>query len=277
MNPVHVRAQLARFLEEDLGHVPYASSDPAASAECRIEAQETGIMCGGDLLVPLFALATPDGWTRPERLGGVAEGAQFGTGAIIAHLRLHPEALRHGIRTALNLLQHLCGVATRTRELASRLAGGRCTLLDTRKTTPGLRVFEKYAARVGGARNHRFGRYDGVMLKKEDIALAGGIRQAIDAAASEAAHLTAIEVEVETLDDLTTVLFDGRARHVMLDNMTPHQVNQAVAMTGGKLVLEASGISPDDLEEYAATGVPFISTSAMIATARKIKLHLRVG
>jgi len=277
MNPLLVRKELERFLEEDLGHVSYGSSDPAAQTVGIIEAQESGVMCGGGLLVPLFALASPFGAIVPALEETVEEGRTFDAGQRVATVLVHPEALRHGIRTALNLLQHLCGVATRTRELVRRIDGGRCTLLDTRKTTPGLRVFEKYAAKVGGAKNHRFGRYDGVMLKKEDIALAGGVRKAIDAAVKEAAHLTAIEVEVESFADLEEALFDGRVRHVMLDNMTPHQVNQAVAMTGGKLVLEASGISPDQLEEYAATGVPFISTSAMIATARKTKLHLRIG
>jgi nicotinate-nucleotide pyrophosphorylase (carboxylating) len=277
MNPVFVRKELARFLEEDLGHVSYGSTEPYwKTVDAVIEAQEPGVTCGTDLLLPLFELATPYGCATPSAEFFHREGLPFSDGTALAKLRLHPEALRHGVRTALNLLQHLCGVATRTRELVDRLKGSRCTLLDTRKTTPGLRVFEKYAAKVGGAKNHRFGRYDGVMLKKEDIALAGGIKPAIDAALAEAAHLTAIEVEVESLDDLLAVLFDGRVRHVMLDNMTPHQVNQAVAMTGDKLVLEASGIRESELEEYAATGVPFVSMSAMIATARKSKVHLKL-
>lgn len=273
MNPVFIRQELSRFLAEDLGHVEVVAR-PNDSVRAMITAESAGVLCGGALVAETFHLLNArEGIIEVTPL--VADGALFVPDQELIHLTMSGAILRHGIRTALNFLQHLSGIATHTHDLVSRVPAT-CRLLDTRKTTPGLRVFEKYAVRMGGGYNHRFARYDGVMIKKEDITIDGGITPAITRALAEAAHLTAIEIEVETLDDLETVLQDGRVRHVLLDNMPPDLVSACVARAGEHLVLEASGVRVTDLDAYAATGVPFISTSDLIRGARALPMHLRM-
>jgi nicotinate-nucleotide pyrophosphorylase (carboxylating) len=273
VNLVFIRQELSRFLAEDLGHVEIAVQ-PNTSVCALITAESAGILCGGTLVAETFRLLDAGG-ERVEVASLLADGASFTSGQELVRLTMPGEILRYGIRTALNLLQHLSGIATHTHDLVSRVPST-CRLLDTRKTTPGLRVFEKYAVRTGGGRNHRFGRSDGVMIKKEDIAIDGGITPAITRALKEAAHLTAIEIEVETLDDLETVLQDGRVRHGLLDNMSPDLVRACVVRAGERLILEASGVQIADVERYAETGVPFISTSDLVRGARALPMHLRM-
>ena len=275
MNAVFLRRELERFLLEDLGSVEV---DGSANNYCRgtIVAEAPGIMCGGPFVAELFKLLATNG--LPTDIVDVRreEGNTFPSGADLVRLNLPAEILRHGIRTVLNLLQHLMGIATHTEQLVRRMDVTDCQLLDTRKTTPGLRAFEKYAVRTGGGKNHRFGRYDGVMIKKEDLAFDGGVTRAIDRALASAAHLSCVEIEVESLDVLEDVLKDGRVRHVLLDNMTPELVRQCVERTvGERMVLEASGIKVEDLEVYAETGVPFISTSDLIRGARPLPMRFK--
>jgi nicotinate-nucleotide pyrophosphorylase (carboxylating) len=182
--------------------------------------------------------------------------------------------LRAGIRTQLNLMMHLCGIATKTAELVKELKGTRCKLLDTRKTLPGLRAFEKYAHRIGGGVNHRFGRDCGIIIKKEDVAAAGSVRKAIVHAKGGSPYLLAFEVEVEDPSQLASMAVDSDVTHVLLDNMEPADVRGCVQVYGERFFMEASGIAPERLREYAQTGVPFISTSATIMGAKPTKLHL---
>jgi nicotinate-nucleotide pyrophosphorylase (carboxylating) len=275
MNPIFVRKELERFLLEDLGHVEMGPNHKSR-VEAFIEIEEDCVVCGLGLIKPTFDLLAP-GLPASDVHAYGADGDSTRSGERPVSVCLPPNVLKHGIRTALNLLQHLSGIATNTAKLVERIEGSGCQLLDTRKTTPGLRAFEKYAVRVGGGKNHRFNRMDGVMLKKEDIVIAGGIRQAIDEAVKEAAHLTAIEVEVESMRELLEVIADGRVRHVLLDNMGVDGVSEAVDVAAGRVILEASGVQTSELERYANTGVPFISTSALIREARPIKMHLVMG
>ena len=273
MNGPLLRKKFEEFLTEDLGHVEIVDRFYATS-KAVILAEEPGIMCGGDLLEELFATLCFNS-ARPQVTQQVNEGTPFSPGETLVEMTMHPEILRYGIRTALNLLQHLSGIPTNTRKLVDRVRGTGCQLLDSRKTTPGLRVLEKYAVRMGGGHNHRFGMYDGFLLKKEDIAIDGGIKPAIDRALARAPHLTNIEVEVESIVQMMEVLEDGRVKHVLLDNMMPLIIKQAVAKVGNRLVLEASGIKPEQLEEYAATGVPFISTSALVRGGHALNMKMR--
>lgn len=191
------------------------------------------------------------------------EGSLLVPGDIIAEVRGRTRALLTGERTALNFLQRLSGIATRAHAMCSVIKDYRAVLVDTRKTTPGLRVLEKYAAAVGGARNHRFGLYDGVMIKDNHIAAAGGITPAIEAVRSRIPHTIKIEVEVENLQQLEEALKAG-ADIIMLDNMETAAMSKAVQIVNGRALLEASGgITEANLAEVAATGVDFISVGAL--------------
>lgn len=272
MNRIFVEKKIREFLADDLGDVDVLNVG-RERVLAHISAQQEGVLCGGRFVRDVFeSLATErDDFTLRHHM---AEGTRFVAGDRLVSFTVHPETLRHGIRTALNLVGHLSGIATHTARLQAELEGTGCRLMDTRKLRPGLGAFEKYAVRVGGGRNHRHGRYDGVMLKREDIVIDGGIAQAIDRALRTTAHLTSIEVEVDSIDQLQLVIADGRVRHVLLDNMSTTKVRDCVQLAGDDIVLEASGITPDQFRPYAETGVPYISTSALVLGAPHCKVHL---
>lgn len=276
MNRLFLDNELKRFLLEDLGHAEVAIHQRSALAVADIIAEAPGILCGGDLLLRTLAILAE----RPDDLDpfrpSYPDGAAFEAGATLLRMRVHPELLRHGIRTGLNLLQVLSGIATNTRRLCDTVAGTGCTLLDTRKTTPGFRAFERYAVRCGGGRNHRFNRTDGVIIKKEDIALDGGIADAVARARRQAGHLSGIEVEVEDFRELEAALAIPEVTHLMLDNMSVAQVRRAVRVVAGRKTLEASGVEVADLRAYADTGVPFISTSALVRHAKPLAMKMRI-
>jgi nicotinate-nucleotide pyrophosphorylase (carboxylating) len=179
-------------------------------------------------------------------------------------------------RTALNFLQRLSGIATLTRAFVDKVAGTRARILDTRKTTPGYRFLEKAAVRVGGGYNHRFGLYDGVLIKDNHIAAAGSMRQAVKAAVESGSHTLRVEVEVETLDQLAEAIAAG-ADVVMLDNMDLETMAEAVRRTKGKIPLEASGgITLDNVREVAATGVDLISIGALTHSVRAVDMSMEI-
>lgn len=277
MNEIFVRRKLEEFLAEDLGPVAIEPADPPRYVSVRIVAEEPGVMCGGRLIVPVFALITPDSVRKPRVISLLEEGKVFSSGKVVARVDIEVETLRHGIRTVLNLLQHLSGIATHTRKAVNEIRDLHAKPLDTRKTTPGLRVFEKYAVRVGGAGNHRFGRYDGILIKKEDIRIDGGIKNAIDRAFQTKSHLVSVEIEVETLEELESVVADGRVGHVLLDNMPLADMAGAVRKYGDRIVFEASGVGNEDLRAVAETGVHYISTSSLVRGAHPIKMKMRIG
>jgi nicotinate-nucleotide pyrophosphorylase (carboxylating) len=185
-------------------------------------------------------------------------------------------AILTGERPALNFLQRLCGIATFTRRMVSLIAGSRAALVDTRKTTPGWRALEKYAVRLGGARNHRAGLFDGVLIKNNHIAAAGSITQAVNQARARAHHLLKIEVEVPDLAGVKEALAAG-AEVIMLDNMDEAAMAEAVKITAGRAWLEASGsMRAERLAKVAATGVNFISMGALTHSAPAADIHLRL-
>src|SRR5581483_5418996 len=186
-------------------------------------------------------------------------------------------AILAGERAALNLLGHLSGVATATHEFVRRVGNARTRICCTRKTTPGLRALEKYAIRCGGGFNHRFGLDDAILIKDNHIAVAGGIRAVLERARANAGHLVKIEIEVDGLDQLKEVLDVGLADVVLIDNFDLKSMREAVAMVAGRLVVEASGgITLDNIEDIAATGVDYASSGSLTHSAPALDIGLDI-
>ncbi len=267
-----VRAALA----EDLGRAGDITTQaiiPAtANARAVSAAREAGVVAGLPLARAAFQLMEP-------RIGFEAwleDGARVEPGQIVARI----EGLARGIlsaeRVALNYLGRLSGIASLTAEYAARIAHTRAKVCDTRKTTPLLRAFEKYAVRCGGGANHRFGLDDAVLIKDNHIAVAGGVAPALRAAKAFVGHLTKIEIEVDTLEQLQEALAEG-ADAVLLDNMRPEVLRKAVEMVAGRMICEASGgVTLDTVAAIAATGVDLISIGALTHSAKVLDLGLDI-
>ncbi|QQG45205.1 MAG: nicotinate-nucleotide diphosphorylase [Candidatus Sungiibacteriota bacterium] len=276
MNELWLEPELKRFLLEDIGYLEIDFGVPARYITAEIVAGGEGVFCGGRFIAKLFNLLVPPEIRPLQMIHCEPEGAEFKKGTILASFRVNAEALRHGTRTVLNLLTHLTAIATRTREVVKELQNFSVTLLDTRKTTPGLRIFEKYAVRVGGASNHRMGRFDGILIKKEDIKIDGGIRNAVEKACRKKAYLVAVSVEIETLEELGEALGDKRVTHLLVDNPSIELLQRTVERCASTHIIEASGVGKLDLREVAATGVHYISLSSLILGAKTIKMKMRI-
>src|SRR5665647_874106 len=253
---------IKRSLEEDIGYgdITTLSVVPAEQiSEGLFIAKTAGVIAGLEVARAVFRQLDPEIIFN----GLIKDGDAVQSGETIAKVRGRSRALLTGERTALNFLQRLSGIASQTRQWVEIIKDSQASLLDTRKTTPGLRVLEKYAVAVGGARNHRFGLYDGVMIKDNHIIAAGGIQRAVAMARARVPHTLKIEVEVENLDQLQVAL-TAKADIIMLDNMDPATMKAAVAIVKGRALLEASGgIKAANLLEVAQTGVDFISMGAL--------------
>jgi nicotinate-nucleotide pyrophosphorylase (carboxylating) len=263
-------------LIEDLGRAGDITSDAVVAAETRIEAvvaaRRAGVLAGLDVALMAFELTEPG--LRFERLA--ADGAAIAPGEVVARIAGPARPVLAAERVALNLLCHLSGVASATRLLAEAIAGHKARIVCTRKTTPGLRLLEKYAVRMGGGANHRFGLDDAMLIKDNHIALAGGVRQALLRAKAAAGHLVKIELEVDTLDQLAEALAVG-VDAVLLDNMTPETLRRAVDMVAGRAVTEASGrITVDTAPAIAAAGVDLISSGWITHSAPTLDLGLDI-
>jgi nicotinate-nucleotide pyrophosphorylase (carboxylating) len=261
-------------LLEDLGRAGDITADAIVPAVERsslvLRARQPGVVAGLDIARCAFQLASPDITLRAER----PDGSVIAPGEVIATIEGPARGLLTGERTALNFLCHLSGVATATATLVTAAKGTKAQIVCTRKTTPGLRALEKYAVRAGGGGNHRFGLDDAMLIKDNHIALAGGIRTAIERAKAHAGHLVKIEVEVDTLAQLEQALTFG-VDAVLLDNMTVEELRQAVAMTGGKAVTEASGrITAATAKAIAATGVDLISAGWITHSSAALDIGL---
>ena len=228
------------------------------------------MVAGLDVARCAFQLVAPAIRLNAER----PDGSAVMPGEIIATIEGPARGLLTGERTALNFLCHLSGVATATASLVAAAQGTNAKIVCTRKTTPGLRVLEKYAVRAGGGSNHRFGLDDAVLIKDNHIALAGSIRSAVERAKAHAGHLVKIEVEVDTLAQLEQVLALG-VDAVLLDNMTIEDLKQAVAMIDGRAITEASGrITADTAKAIAATGVDLISAGWITHSSAALDIGL---
>jgi nicotinate-nucleotide pyrophosphorylase (carboxylating) len=246
-------------LLEDLGRAGDLTTDaivPAArEATTLLVARQPGVVAGLDLARLAFQLIDPAIKMRAE----LNDGATLAPGDVIASVSGPARGILTAERVALNFLTRLCGIATATASLVAAVQDYKADIVCTRKTTPGLRAIEKYAVRVGGGNNHRFGLDDAVLIKDNHVAIAGSISEALKRAKRDVGHLVKIELEVDTLDQLREALDQG-VDAVLLDNMDPETLTKAVAMVAGRAVTEASGrITPATAPSIAATGVDLIS------------------
>jgi nicotinate-nucleotide pyrophosphorylase (carboxylating) len=261
-------------LEEDLGLAGDITTDPIippdAHGQATIVVREPAVIAGLDLAEAMFRTLDPNvGFTRI-----VEDGAHVEAGATVARIEGRTRALLTGERTALNFFGRLCGIATLTAEYVSKVDGTSARIACTRKTTPGLRAFEKYAVRCGGGVNHRFGLYDAVLVKDNHIAAAGGLAPALERLKARGGHTVKIEVEVDTLEQLEEALrFPIDA--VLLDNMDIATLEKAVRLARGKVLTEASGgVNLKTVAEIARTGVDLISVGALTHSPRNLDSSL---
>lgn len=262
-------------LAEDLGRgdvTTAATVDAEAWSSARIVFRRPAVVCGLPLAAAVFKALDP----AADLVELVAEGAALEEGGAVARVECSSGALLTGERVALNLVARLAATATLTRRFVDAVAGTGATILDTRKTTPGLRALEKYAVRVGGGKNHRQGLDDGVLIKDNHLRLAGGVTLAVERARAAVSPGMRIEVEVETLDEVREALAAG-ADMLLLDNMPIDILREAVALAAGRVPLEASGgITLETVRPVAETGVDFISVGALTHSAGSIDVALEV-
>lgn len=262
-------------LTEDINYID-AAADNLIPEDHRSSAyyvaKDTGIVCGIEAAKRVF-----------ELVGGnvdfkilLKDGTKVKNGDIIAELEGSTLTLLKGERTALNLLQHMSGIATATNKCVELVSGTKASVTDTRKTLPGLRALQKYAVTVGGGKNHRFNLSDAAMLKDNHIDAYGGITAAVAALREKIGHTVKIEVEVRTLDELKEAL-ETKAEIIMLDNMSCEEMAQAVKITGGRALLEASGnVTAENIRSVAETGVDIISLGALTHSVRCFDISMKI-
>jgi len=262
-------------LEEDIGPGDVTTQALIPSnlmGEAHIRAKQPLVVAGLPVAARVFHRLEPALKFEPQ----AAEGQEVPAGQVLAVLTGPVAPILTGERVALNFLTHLSGIATFTRRMVSLIADSPVALTDTRKTTPGWRALEKYAVRLGGGRNHRFGLYDAVLIKTNHLAAVGSITEAVRLARANAPQALRVEVEVADLAGLQEALNAG-ADIIMLDNMDEETMARAVAITAGRAELEASGgMTPERLPRVAATGVNFISMGALTHSAPAVDIHLRL-
>jgi nicotinate-nucleotide pyrophosphorylase (carboxylating) len=270
---LQVQDFVAMALKEDIGFCDLTSElvIPAhATAEFAINARHVMTIAGLPVAQEVFLRYVPE--AAFEALA--EDGARAAKGQVLARVAGPARGMLSAERTALNILQHLSGIATLTAQYVERIAGTRAVLLDTRKTTPGLRMLEKHAAQVGGAKNHRLGLADGILIKDNHIAVCGSIAAAVAQAKTRIPVLTKIEVEADRLDQVAEALAAG-ADMILLDNMTLDQLREAVRMAGGRVPLEASGgVNLDTIRGIAETGVDYISVGRITQSAPAVDIGL---
>mgnify|MGYP004523536353 CR=1 FL=1 len=280
MNPITMQLVADKYikmaLEEDI-----SSEDVSTNAvmpdkklgEVSLIAKEDGIIAGLSIFERVFTML--DAQTVVEFQDGVRDGAHVTNGQVMAVVRGDIRVLLSGERTALNYLQRLSGIATYTSQVAKLLEGSHTKLLDTRKTTPGMRIFEKYAVRVGGGNNHRYNLSDGVLLKDNHIDAAGGVANAIKMAKEYAPFVRKIEVETESLEMVKEAVEAG-ADIIMLDNMTPEQMKEAIDVIDGRAETECSGnITKENIKTITALGVDYVSSGALTHSAPILDISLK--
>lgn len=276
MNFLQLDKQIQDWLAEDIGSgdiTTLALVPAAAKTNAIIHAKDSGILAGIDVARRVFELLDKDIQFDAK----LADGAALTNGSIIAEIKGNAQAILTGERLALNLLQHLSGVATSTHKLAAIAAPFGAKLVDTRKTTPGMRLLDKYAVKAGGGANHRLGLYDAMLIKDNHIQVAGGITEALNRAHDYASHMTKIEIEVESLAEVKEALA-GKADVIMLDNMSITDMTEAVKIINKQAVVEASGgISEATLADVAKTGVDVISVGALTHSVKALDISMDIG
>lgn len=264
---------IERALEEDIhtGDVTTAAVVPQArEITGRLVAKEPLVLAGLSVAARVFALVDPAIRFTPQ----AADGDRVEAGTVIAAFAGDAANLLQGERVALNLLQRMCGIASLTARYVAAVAGTTARVVDTRKTTPGLRVLEKYAVRVGGGHNHRTGLYDGILIKENHITAAGGITEAICRARAAIPHTLKIEIETESVEQVQEALAAG-ADIIMLDNMDCPTMQHCVGLIAGRALVEASGgVNLETIAAIAATGVDIISVGALTHSPRAMDISM---
>jgi len=275
LNTLVVWEIIERALREDIGSgdvTTDAICEPDQMGRAVIRTKEPCVVAG----VPIAQMVFETLDFQLRFTSRVRDGDRLAAGQIIAELDGRLRTILTGERIALNFLQRLSGIATATARYVEAVRDFSVKILDTRKTAPGLKIFDKYAVRVGGGQNHRMGLYDGVLIKTNHIRAAGGIAKAIERARRSAPTTLRIEVEVKNLKELQEAL-DAGADIIMLDNMSLEEIRQAVKIAHGRALLEASGgVNLENVREIAATGVDFISVGALTHSVKAIDMHLEV-
>ncbi len=275
LNQIYIDNIINTALSEDINYIDVTTDnliDNSHQSIAHLIAKDSGILCGIDIAARVFELA--GGNVKTNIL--VKDGTEVKKGDVIADFKGNTKTLLKGERTALNILQHMSGIATATNKCVKLTEGTDARITDTRKTLPGLRALQKYAVTVGGGRNHRFNLSDGAMLKDNHIDAYGSITAAVNALRQRAGHMLKVEVEVRNFDELSEALACG-CEIIMLDNMSPKDMAMAVKITNKRAKLEASGnITLENLREIALTGVDIISLGALTHSVRCFDISMRI-
>lgn len=275
-----ILSAVGQFLAEDIGRGDITTSStvpPDTRGHGRFLAKEDLVLCGLDVAEAVFFHLDPD---SGEIETTHSDGDEVASGTVFATLKGFADVLLVGERTALNLIQRMSGIATLTRQFVKAVEGTNAAIVDTRKTTPGLRMLEKYAVTVGGGKNHRMGLDDGVLIKDNHIALAGGIKEAVAAAKAKVGHLHKIEVEVANWAQLREAISAG-AEIVMLDNQTPDEAAKLTKMArdmNPAVIIEASGgMDLHNVRAFAEAGVDLISVGRLTHSARAVDISFKIA
>lgn len=275
LNQFYVDDLIRRALQEDINYLDVTSDyliDENTMGRAHFLSKADGVLCGLQVALRVFSLLDPSF----EAVTYKKDGDTLKKGDIIADLSGRTRELLKGERTALNLIQHMSGIATATKEAVGLVQGTNASICDTRKTLPGLRPLQKYAVTVGGGKNHRYNLSDAAMLKDNHIDAGGGITSAINNLRGKIGHMVKIEVETRDLEELKEALAAG-ADIIMLDNMPPEMMREAVKITAGRAVLEASGgITKETLREAAQTGVDIISIGALTHSVTAFDISMKI-
>lgn len=277
INSIYIDNIIKTALLEDINYLDCATDyliDEEQENTARFLAKDDGILCGIDIALRVFELLQPQGFVAEVYK---KDGDELQKGDIIAEIKGKTRTILKGERTALNLIQHMSGVATATHKAVEIIKGTKASIADTRKTLPGLRPLQKYAVTVGGGKNHRYNLSDAAMLKDNHVDAGGGIANAVSKLKEKLGHMTKVELEVRNLDELGQALEAG-VDVIMLDNMSCEMMRDAVAITNGKALLEASGgITDETLREIAETGVDIISMGALTHSVKAFDISLKIA
>jgi len=275
LNKLKLRLQLEQFFIEDIGERDLSSESifgEEEMGEIVFIAKANGIFCGEDVIRTGFPLLDPNCEINLK----VREGDRIEKGQTFASVKGKVASLLQGERVVLNLVQRMSGIATQTNEAVRILNSQHTKIVDTRKTTPGLRMLEKHAVRCGGGANHRYGLYDAVMIKDNHISFAGSITKAVEKARSQVGHMVKIEVEVETKEQVMEAVA-AKADVIMFDNRTPEEIKDWIGSVPDEIRTEASGgITLDNLADYSDTGVDVISLGALTHTVKALDISVKV-
>ncbi|MFM2486930.1 carboxylating nicotinate-nucleotide diphosphorylase [Celerinatantimonas yamalensis] len=274
MHMLPLKTMLNHFLQEDIGYGDLSANAVFGHEEAHavVVAKQAGIFCGADILSIGYRLLNEKLSVKPL----ITDGQPIEHGTVLAQIQGSVRDILTGERVLLNLLQHLSGIATTTHQAIDRLDDPTIKICDTRKTTPGLRMLEKYAVKTGGGKNHRFGLDDGVMIKDNHIAACGSIARAVEKARAHIGHMVKIEVEIEDQQQLQQAIAAG-ADVIMFDNCTPAQVAHFQSLTPAHIVTEASGgITANTLAQYRHSGVNFISLGYLTHSVQALDISLDI-